>query len=176
MHPQYRFISFRSVNYATLHSSSIMSAALSVFSGCSFAQPSGLAPFREKRHFALNQGTPPKKGGCFLFFPRRFTLLSLHSTSLSLRSILGLAWLFDCRNTATALLKKNNFRRKSYNYFFLRCLGVFDCLSFLTTSFLKTTKEKNPVKEHPAIKKNKKKGSKDKLQVFRKTSSSPTGF
>ena len=44
MHPQYRFIPFRSVNYATLHSSSIMSAALYFFSGCSFAQPSGFAP------------------------------------------------------------------------------------------------------------------------------------
>jgi len=35
-----------------------MSAALYIFSGSSFAQPSGLAPFSEKLHFALNQGTP----------------------------------------------------------------------------------------------------------------------
>ena len=33
LHPQYRFIPFRSVNYATLHSSSIVSAALYIFSG-----------------------------------------------------------------------------------------------------------------------------------------------
>jgi hypothetical protein len=43
-----------------------MSVALYFFSGCSFAQPSGLAPFREKRHFALNQGTP---AAVFYFFP-----------------------------------------------------------------------------------------------------------
>ena len=72
MHPQYSFISLQSfvrltlhfiplqaLSFLSLHSSSIMSAALSVFSGCSFAQPLGLAPLREKRHFALNQGTPP---------------------------------------------------------------------------------------------------------------------
>ena len=59
MHPQYRFIPFHFASYVSLHSSRIMSAALGVLSGCSFAQPLGLAPFREKRHFALNQGTPP---------------------------------------------------------------------------------------------------------------------
>jgi hypothetical protein len=45
LHPQYRFIPFRSVNYAPLHSSSIMSVAPYFFGGCSFAQPSGLVPF-----------------------------------------------------------------------------------------------------------------------------------
>jgi hypothetical protein len=57
LHPQYRFISLRSIvrfplhciplqalSFSSLHSSSIMSAALRVFSGCSFAQPLGLAP------------------------------------------------------------------------------------------------------------------------------------
>ena len=57
MHPQYRFISFHSfvcfplhfitlqaLSFIALHSSRIMSAALRFFSGCSFAQPSGLAP------------------------------------------------------------------------------------------------------------------------------------
>jgi hypothetical protein len=57
MHPQYRFISLQSfvrltlhfiplkaLSFLSLHSSRIMFAALSVFSGCSFAQPSGLAP------------------------------------------------------------------------------------------------------------------------------------
>jgi hypothetical protein len=57
MHPQNRFIPFHFASYVTLHSSRIMSAALSFFSGCSFVQPLGLAPFREKRYFALNQGT-----------------------------------------------------------------------------------------------------------------------
>ncbi len=102
MHPQYRFIPFRFVNYATLHSSSIMSAALNIFSGCSFAQPLGLAPFGEKPHFALNQGTlsltfissPP--------FHARSTTLSLRK----LRFVPVLRWLFDCRNTATSLLAK----------------------------------------------------------------------
>jgi hypothetical protein len=110
MHPQYSFISLQSfvrltlhfislkaLSSISLHSSSIMSAALSFFSGCSFAQPSGLAPlpcfnslqYFQKTHnsyftihnllgrFALNQGTP---FGCLTFFPRRFTLLSLLST------------------------------------------------------------------------------------------------
>ena len=41
---QYRFISLHSAGYVSLHSSHIVSAALRFFSGCSFAQPSGLAP------------------------------------------------------------------------------------------------------------------------------------
>jgi hypothetical protein len=107
MHPQYRFIPFRSVNYATLHSSSIMSAALSVFSGCSFAQPSGLAPLSlcpKSRYTA-------KKRRLFFIFspPFHAAIPSLHFAK-KLRFVLGLAWLFDCRNTATSLLKKNNFR------------------------------------------------------------------
>ena len=116
MHPQYSFIPLQSfvrltlhfiplkaLSFVSLHSSRIMSATLSFFSGCSFAQPSGLAPlpfscvfhsletlhFDYKiplltniRHavdgrFALNQGTPI---GCLMFFPRRFTLLFLLST------------------------------------------------------------------------------------------------
>lgn len=78
MHPQYRFISLqlfvrltlhfiplKALSFLSLHSSRILSAALSVFSGCSFAQPSGLAPFRKKLHFALNQGTP--KADLYIF-------------------------------------------------------------------------------------------------------------
>jgi hypothetical protein len=120
MHPQYRFIPFRFVNYAALHSSSIMSAALNIFSGCSFAQPSGLAPLAlcPKSRYAK---------GWLIFLPRRYTLLSLHFTSLSLRFILGLAWLFDCRNTATALLEKTIISAIATIIIFLRCLGVFDC-------------------------------------------------
>lgn len=93
MHPQYRFISLYSTGSVPLHSSNIMSATLSVFSGCSFAQPSGLAPL------SLCPKSRNAKG-CLLFFSRRFTLQSLHYSSQSFRSILGLAWLFDCRNTA----------------------------------------------------------------------------
>lgn len=57
MHPQYsfiplqsfvrltlHFITLKALSFISLHSSRIMSAALSFFSGCSFAQPSGLAP------------------------------------------------------------------------------------------------------------------------------------
>lgn len=54
---QYRFIPFRSA-YAPLHTSSIISVASGCYSGCAFAQPSELTPFLEKRHFAINQGTP----------------------------------------------------------------------------------------------------------------------
>jgi hypothetical protein len=99
MHPQYSFISLHSAGYVSLHSSSIMSAALYFFSGCSFAQPSGLAPL-------LLCPKSRNAKGWLLYFPRRFTLLSLLSTSQGLRFILGLAWLFDCRNPATALLEK----------------------------------------------------------------------
>jgi hypothetical protein len=119
-----------------------MSAALCVFSGCSFAQPSGLAPFVKNSLCPKSRYTAKKRRLLFIFSPPFHAAIpSLHFAK-KLRFVLGLAWLFDCRNTATSLLKKNNFRRKSYNYFFLRCLGVFDCLSYLTTYFLKTTKEK----------------------------------
>lgn len=120
MHPQYRFISLHSASYVSLHSSRIMSAALSFFSGCSFAQPSGLAPL------ALYPKSRNAKGW-LIFFPRRYTLLSLHSTSLSLRFILGLVWLFDCRNTASSLLEKTIISAIATIIIFLRCLGVFDC-------------------------------------------------
>ena len=92
MHPQYSFIPFRSASYVTLHSSSIMSAALSVFSGCSFAQPSGLAPLTSFQLSISNRllttsllhshpirSLCPKSRnayGCFLFFPRRYTLIA----------------------------------------------------------------------------------------------------
>jgi hypothetical protein len=100
-----------------------MSAALSFFSGCSFAQPSGLAPFGEKPHFALNQGTPT---GCIVFFPRRFTLIA---TSFRYVPSLNSRVYGGCSIAATPPLrssKNNNFRYR-YNYHFLRCLGVFDC-------------------------------------------------
>ena len=74
LHPQYRFIPLHSAGYAPLHSSSMVSVAPYFFSGCSFAQPSGLAPL------ALCPKSRNAKG-CLIFFPRRFTLLSLLSTS-----------------------------------------------------------------------------------------------
>jgi len=73
-----------------------MSAALSFFSGCSFAQPSGFGSAHLNRkafHFncplsIINYQLPhslcPKSRyacGCPLFFPRRVTLLSLLSAS-----------------------------------------------------------------------------------------------
>jgi hypothetical protein len=112
LHPQYRFIPFHSASYVPLHSSRIMSVTLYFFSGCSFAQPSGLAPL------ALCPKSRNAKG-CLLFSPRSSTLLLLHFASRpSPAAILGFRWLFDCRNPATALLvpKKSG----------LRCLGVFD--------------------------------------------------
>jgi hypothetical protein len=79
-----------------------MSVAPYFFGGCSFAQPSGLAPFREKRHFALNQGTPK---AVFYIFPA-VSRSQYFSTLRKLRSVPVLRWLFDCRNPATALLEK----------------------------------------------------------------------
>jgi hypothetical protein len=84
-----------------------MSVAPYFFGGCSFAQPSGLAPFREKRHFALNQGTPK---AVFYIFPavsrsQYFSTLR-PAKKAGLRSVPVLRWLFDCRNPATALLEK----------------------------------------------------------------------
>ena len=103
LHPQYRFIPFRSAGYTPLHSSSIMSVAPYFFSGCSFAQPSGLAPL------ALcpkSRNAPQKKRDYSYHFPRRFTLAVLLFTSQGLRYVPVLRWLFDCRNPATALLEK----------------------------------------------------------------------
>jgi hypothetical protein len=141
MHPQYRFIPFRFVNYATLHSSSIMSAALSFFSGCSFAQPSGLAPL------SLCPKSMNAKG-YLIFFPRRFTLISA-----SFRFVPTLTFrIYGGRSiAATPPLRSsinNNFRYR-YNYYFLRCLGVFDC------RFQKKHPKKRLHKKHPATKKNK---------------------
>jgi hypothetical protein len=70
-------------------------------------------------HFALNQGTLTLT----FIFPHRFTLAVLLSTSLGLRFVPILRWLFDCRNTATSLLAKKI--PKKTPLFLLRCLGVF---------------------------------------------------
>jgi hypothetical protein len=138
MHPQYRFIPFRSVNYATLHSSRIMSAALYFFSGCSFAQPSGLAPL------SLCPKSRNAKG-YLIFFPRRFTLISA-----SFRSVPTLTFRIYGGSSIAATpplrsSKNNNFRYR-YNYHFLRCLGVFDC------RFHKKHPRKSVNKKHPATK------------------------
>ena len=109
MHPQYSFIPLQSfvrltlhfiplqaLSFLSLHSSRMMSAALNFFSGCSFAQPSGLAPFTyivwhpffnyrlSTFHYKLLSSLRPKSRnakGCLLFLTRRFTLSVLHSTS-----------------------------------------------------------------------------------------------
>ena len=119
MHPQYRFIPFRSVNYATLHSSSIMSAALYFFSGCSFAQPLGLAPFGEKPHFALNQGTLTLT---FIFSPTfHARSLTLHFAKATFRSQPAVAVRLP-QHRHFAPRKKNSVKTP---FFLLRCLGVF---------------------------------------------------
>jgi hypothetical protein len=51
MHPQYRFIAFCFSSFTIFLSAVFMSAALYFFGGCSFAQPSGLAPF--SKNFTL---------------------------------------------------------------------------------------------------------------------------
>ncbi|RTY87432.1 hypothetical protein [Flavobacterium sp. RSP15] len=103
-----------------------MSVALYFFSGCSFAQPSGLAPFREKRHVALNQGTP---AAVFYFFPA-----VSRSSPFILRLVprqLQFSASGGCSIAATPPLRSsiNNDFHYRYNHHFLRCLGVFDCLA-----------------------------------------------
>ena len=108
MHPQYSFISLQSfvrltlhfiplkaLSFVSLHSSRIMSAALSFFSGCSFAQPSGLAPSRPKRRdFALNQGSPPRRVTYIFSPPFHASSKTLHCVN-SVRS-------FSCCGCAIA--------------------------------------------------------------------------
>ena len=119
MHTQYRFIPFHFASYVTLHSSRIMSAALSVFSGCSFAQPLGLAPFREKRHFALNQGTLPLT---FTFSPPfHARSITLHFARATFRSHPAVAVRLP-QHRHCAPRKKNSVKTP---FFLLRCLGVF---------------------------------------------------
>jgi len=160
MHPQYRFISLQSfvrltlhfiplkaLSFISLHSSRIMSAALSFFSGCSFAQPSGLAPLPFSCVFPFFGGPPlwlqnssfkkhpirsrwslcPKSrnsaaADVLYFFP---AVSRCYSFSLlrKRRSVLGLAWLFDCRNPATALLEKKTFPLSLQLFFFCGAWG-----------------------------------------------------
>jgi len=63
-----------------------MFAAPCGFSGCSFAPPSGLAPFREKRHCALNQGTPKADFYFFPAVPRTYPFTGLPLRSACSRS------------------------------------------------------------------------------------------
>jgi hypothetical protein len=97
MHPQYRFISLQSfvrltlhfiplkaLSFLSLHSSRIMSAALSVFSGCSFAQPSGLAPFVKT---SLCPKSRNAKRLTYIFSPPLHAAIpSLHFAKASFRS------------------------------------------------------------------------------------------
>jgi hypothetical protein len=118
LHPQYRFIPLHFARSVTLHSSSIISVALYFFSGCSFAQPSGLAPFREKRHFALNQGTPPAIPYFFPAVSRSFSfILRLVPRQLQFSASGG------CSIAATPPLRSSSRPKRTR----LRCLGVFDC-------------------------------------------------
>ena len=66
-----------------------------------------------------------QKAVAFYFLPA--VSRSQYCTPLrKLRFVPVLRWLFDCRNPATALLTINNLRYR-YDYFLLRCLGVFNC-------------------------------------------------
>jgi hypothetical protein len=131
-----------------------MSVAPSFFSGCSFAQPSGLAPlpttalayvptlpknrtdsdtipfsFAVVARYALNQGTPRRKSGADYIvnppFHAHIRFVSLRTSAVLPR----LWWQFDCRNPATALLirKKSSLPRKRGTTFFAPC-GAWGCL------------------------------------------------
>jgi hypothetical protein len=111
------------------------SAAPYVFSGCSFAQPSGLAPrtqvqvfqgifsnyqlsiihYQLLQRFALNQSSPTAALNSFPAVSRSQYFSSLRK----LRSVPVLRWLSDCRNTATSLLTKNSVKTP----FFAAVLG-----------------------------------------------------
>ena len=133
MHPQYRFIPLRSfvcfplhfiplqaLSFSSLHSSSIMSDALSFFSGCSFAQPSGLAPLslcpKSRNAYRLTLIFSPP-------FHARST--TLHFAIATFRSRPAVAVrLPQHRHFAP---RKKNISANATIIFFLRCLGVFDC-------------------------------------------------
>ena len=122
MHPQYRFIPLHFASYVPLHSSRIMSAALYF---------SAVALSHSHRGWLRSVKTSlcPKSRnaiGYLIFFPRRFTLISA-----SFRFVPTLTFrIYGGRSIAATpplrSSKNNNFRYR-YNYYFLRCLGVFDC-------------------------------------------------
>jgi hypothetical protein len=133
LHPQYRFIPFHSAGCVPLHSSRIMSVALYFFSGCSFAQPSGLAPLalclKLRNAYRLT----------YIFSP------PLHARSTSLHSVNYASFpsCGGCSIAATPPLrssKNNNFGYRC-NHYFLRCLGVFIADSIRT--FPKGTKQQH---------------------------------
>jgi hypothetical protein len=148
-HPQHRIISLHSASSVPLHSAVFTSAAPYIFSGCSFAQPSGSAPrpqtsilhdlffnyqlsiihYQLLRRFALNQGSPT---AALYFFPA-VSRSQYFSSLRKLRSVPVLRWLFDCRNTATALLTKNSVKTP----FFAAVLGG---VSQTSTTILKSKK------------------------------------
>ena len=82
--------------------------------------------------FALNQGTPPKKAVVFYCFPAVSRCYPF-SPLRKLRSVLGLAWLFDCRNTATALLIHSAIIPLSLHFSSIPC-GAWGCLITLFSS------------------------------------------
>ncbi|WP_072939831.1 hypothetical protein [Flavobacterium granuli] len=121
--------------------------------------------------FALNQGCPPKKkGGSHLLFPRRYTLLSLLSIALALHYVLGLAWLFDCRNTAAALLirKKKFLAQKRAPLFLL--LAVLGGVRNPVPARKSTVNDQKIKKESKVNRKLSQKSSVQALRVFEKIS------
>ena len=109
-----------------------MSAVPYCFSGCSFAQPLGLAPFGKKPHCALNQGTLPLT---FIFSPTfHARSITLHFARATFRSHPAVAVQLP-QHRHVAPHKKNSVKTP---FFLLRCLGVFfepEHLFFKTTFF-----------------------------------------
>ena len=116
LHPQYRFIPLHCIPAV------FVSATPGGFSGCSFAPPSGLAPFREKRHCALNQGTPKADFKCFPAVTRSqyyspLRLVKKDETTFRSRPAVAVR-LPQHRHVAPHLVFAKATTR-------LRCLGVF---------------------------------------------------
>jgi hypothetical protein len=102
-------IPLHSVSLRRLHSTAFQQYYVCrplFFSGCSFAQPSGLAPLA----LCPKSRNSAEKAVDFYFFPavsRSQYFSPLHpAEKAGLCFVPVLRWLFDCRNPATALLEK----------------------------------------------------------------------
>ena len=144
MHPQYSFIPLQSfvrltlhcitlkaLSFLSLHSSRIMSAALSVFSGCSFAQPSGLAPFGKNLTLPLIK---ERLRLTFIFSPPLHAAIpTLHFAIASFHSRSSVAVRLP-QHRHCAPRKANNFRLR-YNHLFF--CGAWGCSISTTICFHK---------------------------------------
>ncbi|CAM4134865.1 Transmembrane protein [Flavobacterium sinopsychrotolerans] len=112
--------SFRYTPHAPLHCIPAVSCLSPfIFSAVAlFVQPSGLAPFRKKRHFALNQGTQKAVSYFFPAVTRSFSfILRFVPRQLQFSASGG------CSIAATPPLRSSSRPKRTR----LRCLGVFDC-------------------------------------------------